>query len=213
MRALWLLLMLLVATSAGCDPTPVHDTPIDDPDAGPRPGLGAIRPRLKPAMFARVGRLTSPGCAPTNEPGEGPFVASDTITIGNCAKDTDCTAPGARCVLAQEYGGRGGTGCVADECTTDDDCAATDAGTGTSAVCVCGAGLGRTNICIRGGNCRMDADCSEGAVCLEEDTVPDSPGPPLHGRFFCTTPGDTCVPGTMACGWGCLYDRDHFRCF
>lgn len=143
-----------------------------------------------------------------------------------CTLDTECTTSAdGRCNELRSsvwYGNESlGTRCTYDACTTDDQC-----GTG---VCGCDLGFAGQNVCLPQGNCRIDADCSQGQVCaFSRPFVVSAPGVIVTGNeqgggsgvpreslgWFCTTAQDECRPGQRIDGGaseGCVYGTDQGR--
>ncbi len=125
-----------------------------------------------------------------------PPVVPNPNSMDECAAHTDCTAGmNGRCLEM-----RFGYVCTYDECFSDDDC---------SGVCECNGGFGSdANVCLRQGDCNVDADCGAGNFC--------SPSFGDCGSFsgtigyFCHTPQDDCVNDSdctsMGPQWYCRYD-------
>ena len=138
-------------------------------------------------------RSTAQACSPTSAAAMPIFTYDATGTP--CTSDGQCTSdagvPG-HCL-------RGA--CTVDDCLTDDDCA-------PGGVCVCsspsgGSAVENKNYCVSG-NCRVDGDCGANGYC--------SPSSGLCGvdGFFCHTPADTCVDGSIDCGGSCLSACHYF---
>lgn len=110
-----------------------------------------------------------------------------------CTEHADCTeGANGRCITR----GRDGYQCTYDLCFTDDDC---------DFVCRCGSGYS-ANVCLRNGNCNVNADCGAGGFCS-----------PTYGScgdysgtvaYYCHTPQDECVDDSDCGGYPnyCAYD-------
>ena len=101
-----------------------------------------------------------------------------------CTQDSDCTAGmNGRCLWFH------GSHCSYDACFSDSDCP-------NNEPCQCRQSVADSvaNFCV-GGNCRVDADCGQGAFCSPSrvgdicgyDTSVSASG------YFCHTPQDSCV--------------------
>ncbi|MDB4981872.1 MAG: hypothetical protein JWM82_2624, partial [Myxococcales bacterium] len=101
------------------------------------------------------------------------------------------------------------TSCSYDQCATDADCPG-------NTPCSCRSSDSETapNLCLSGGNCRIDADCGEGGYCSRS-----VPSDRCNGHFlfcevkcgtgyFCHTSKDTCANDTDCGGGFCGYDLD-----
>jgi hypothetical protein len=102
--------------------------------------------------------------------------------------------------------------CSYDQCTSDSDC---NAGAG---VCVCRDvpfnTWGTQNVCLNGGNCHSDTDCTSGYCSPSADPAA---GKTSWTGYFCHGPGDECV-NDRDCGDGgtsfCAFDpaKKHWTC-
>ena len=130
-----------------------------------------------------------PGVPPD---GEGPPVS--------CRTHEECTdGTNGRC------GGNGHDGwyCTYDQCTTDSEC--------DGKVCECEGGFrSDADVCLREGNCLVDADCGVGGYC--SPSFGDCGSYMGVVAYFCHTAADECVDD-VDCGdedsWGpyCAYNR------
>ncbi|HVZ88830.1 MAG TPA: hypothetical protein VHG72_17805 [Polyangia bacterium] len=117
-----------------------------------------------------------------------------------CAADSDCTAgSNGRCFLNGGPVADCGTSCSYDGCAQDTDCPNDE-----PCVCRASAADSAANICLTGGNCRVDSDCGAGGYCSPSQ-VNDfcfCPSPALcpDGSTLCSA-GDQQVP--CACGDAC----------
>jgi hypothetical protein len=144
-------------------------------------------------------------------------------------QDSDCTqGQNGRCFGSPAFACY--AHCSYDECFADSDCAA-----GTPCLCRGDATAAAANVCVPGGNCRVDADCGAGGYCSRSQ--PDAcitcyfPGtcdpdagtgpaacPAGHAcgsAYFCHTPMDTCTDDAdCAAPASCSYDlgAGHWAC-
>jgi hypothetical protein len=139
-------------------------------------------------------RSTAQACSPTS-------AASMVISPYN-ATGTPCTSDG-QCTSDAGVPGHCRSGaCTVDECLIDDDC-------GAGGVCVCsspsgGSAVQNRNYCVHG-NCRVDSDCGANGYCSPSVGLCSVEG------FFCHTPADTCIDGSLDCGASCLNSCHYFR--
>jgi hypothetical protein len=133
----------------------------------------------------------------------------DDPRYGDCKKHADCTArPNGACVNTggAGYAASSYYGCVYT-CTRDTDCAKDE---------LCECSEGGPGVCLRMGNCRIDADCGGGAAsyCSRAYTS-DCGGYHALSTYFCHTPRDTCIDDRDCTGDNyCDYDlvNDRWEC-
>lgn len=176
-------------TTVGLDRDGGSTTPPRDAgfvrDGGTLPDAGVEAPeKHRPERIDCDMTRPSPQVVPSGNPED------------QCAAHDDCTdGDNGRCLQM-----RFGYVCTYDECFVDSDCA--------SNVCQCNGGFGSdANICMRQGNCLVDADCGPGNFC--SPTFGDCGSYLGTVGYYCHTEQDECVndsdcPGA---GWYCRYDR------
>lgn len=156
----------------------------------------------------------------------GPGSAS---VVDECSQDAECTQGiNGRCISPNVVGPFGGSRCSYDQCFSDADCPANQP-------CKCreSAALNLPNICIAGGNCRIDSDCGLDGFCSPSlfyiDSSIDATSSSGSGfatfGYFCHTSKDRCRNdsdcdasncrpaagcGFMACGYS---TDDRWDCF
>lgn len=119
------------------------------------------------------------------------------LLTDECARDSDCTAPNAFCVLLDgtEYGcgnaPRQYRRICQQGCRVDADC-------GAASVCVCGADIGTCIALNATAGCHTDADCSTG-LCLSNASL----GPFGPGSFACQLASDQCQSRADCVGGYC----------
>jgi hypothetical protein len=154
-------------TDSGAPDAALYDAP---PDATLAHAPGSHRPVAVPCVPAPL-----PPEPEIPDAGLGPGATFQ------CHVHADCTAkPRGRCIFypTDPPYDPGGTRCVYDECTVDDDCP-------PDGVCACD---NVANTCLPG-NCRIDSDCGPGGYCSP------SIDPCLKTTLgdFCHTAADTCI--------------------
>jgi hypothetical protein len=149
------------------------------------------------------------------------------IEQDDCTRDADCGA--GYCVrTTREYMDYDDFEVMLDvhhrcymPCSTDSDC-------GTDEVCACAyftRNATRTSLPVgvcMAADCRMDADCGEGAFCSAPLTQAARGGPATElGPFHCQSPDDEChgpercpVEDRNFCGnvATCVHNGDHLEC-
>jgi hypothetical protein len=138
-------------------------------------------------------------------------------TLFTCTQDSNCSQ-GANGRCGQASIGPRHLSCSYDECLSDEDCVA-----GAACECRAEASDSWANSCLSAGNCRVDADCGDGAYCSPSQinsfcsclspALCDPPDRAIscgdacgHG-YFCHTATDTCIDDTDCdSGNSCNYD-------
>jgi hypothetical protein len=194
-----LLAATLAAASFGCGSSPLQHDAAADADAGA--GGSSDRAVEEPAEAGAVDRISSDGgadVAPVEAGSDGPSRADRAPTEGGlsdpCWDDNDCH-PGPPGFLLCEAPGES-FGCpICDAppatCTSDQQCAAADAG--ASMICEpasCACHGERT--CRPG--CTTDVDCGPGSACSAAHRC---------GAKACTTDGECPHDFTCVAGLGC----------
>jgi len=99
-----------------------------------------------------------------------------------CAQDSDCNAGiNGRCLwFHASY-------CSYDTCFNDSDCS-------DNGVCACRLANNNSNSCVEG-NCRVDADCGQGAFCSPSQlgNICGYDASLSSSGYFCHTVNDSCV--------------------
>jgi hypothetical protein len=145
----------------------------------------------------RSTRPAAVACSATRPPGD----ADPALGASGCKVDGDCTAGrNGRCTALR--GRKQYNRCTYDLCTTDADC--------TGGPCDCRpAG----NVCDTG-NCKVDADCGDGDVCL--GLVESACFGFRTVTYHCTASDDTCSPDGTDCpnGKRCEFAGEvgHYTC-
>jgi len=117
-------------------------------------------------------------------------------------------------------------GCSYDECFTDSHCPSL-----SPCLCRTSAADNTANVCLRGGNCAVDADCGPGGYCSPSPSPPAGHDPGCgyaNYAYYCHTKTDTCInasdcpaavppdPQDTVEGWFpiCAYDQTlkHWGC-
>jgi len=138
---------------------------------GGEPGMGG---EIPPVRVPLRHRAVAEACDRERPPGN---VNND---VGaQCSADEDCTdGENGRCIQHRE------TLCTYDGCFDDGAC--------DGFACECEGGWGSDhNICLRQGNCLVDADCGEGGYC--SPSLGDCGDYGGTVGYFCHTPQDECI--------------------